>query len=451
MSNCIHATPEVTEDYELHFVEFDDQGWLHPVKEGSKDGSTEATTNQIDALMGRLADLMKEGIDLNVVLYVHGWKHNADSGDRDVIQFRELLRSVTTMERGYIEKGPRKTLGIYVGWRGKSWDVPDPILSLTFWTRKSAALRIANGATQELFARLTALQRFYNSPAQSSGCGVARPAQGVVKTRSDLQRCKIRTLMIGHSFGAWILYSAIHSSLIESLNVRRDIPSKDIRSERAERVADLVVLINPAFEASRYETLHRAAQLYQPVTYEAPLIVTITSTSDWATKYAFPAGRFFNVIFEHPTSSEKQSQAMQKTLGHMESYLSHVLTRSDEATCLDWTLPDDDGLKHPDTLRKNKIAEAKNHKAFFDTHILPSGLLKKKWTRPFCGGMILTQLHDEKYENNNPNTLVWNIQTDATLVPGHNEIMGLHFREFVRQLYSDVWRSEQGFRPATGE
>ena len=62
--------------------------------------------------------------------------------------------------------------------------------------------------------------------------------------------------MIGHSFGGLILFNAISEALIEGLTYRDDGGDRDAP---AVRFGDMVILLNPAFEASRYTPLHRIA------------------------------------------------------------------------------------------------------------------------------------------------------------------------------------------------
>ena len=62
--------------------------------------------------------------------------------------------------------------------------------------------------------------------------------------------------MIGHSFGAWILYNAVAGSLVESLTHADDTGGQ---ANVNTRFADMIVLLNPAFEAVRYTPLHRIA------------------------------------------------------------------------------------------------------------------------------------------------------------------------------------------------
>lgn len=474
--DCATVTPEISTLHELHFVEFDDQGWLfdskgnekdnvlseeNPVScshsdPSTKDGSgCEKPKTQIDHLMERLTYLIaNEKEDLSIILYVHGWKHNAETNDSDVRKFRQLIAAMERIEDA--EANPRKVVGIYVGWHGKSWLLPGITQNLSFWSRKNAALRVSNNSAKELFARLRAVQRFYNDKSISKGCASDNPSH------LKGERCKIRTLMVGHSFGAWILYSAVSGPMIASLSARHDLklpqdqleklPVEDaervsdmLHREKAERVADMVVLINPAFEGSRYESLHHAAKLYSPQSYEPPMLVTITSKADWATKNTFPIGRFFNTLVEFPITSETQKLAMRRTPGNIDAYLTHELSavKKEQDTnpfCSSWIWPAEEENKvrtGPD-IRHNKKVEQSNDSAFFQSKYLQKGMLTDNWERKFCGGVTLKHATNLKNIDNRPNSVVWNIRTDESLIGDHNDIMRDQFLDFVRQLYADT-------------
>jgi len=51
-------------------------------------------------------------------------------------------------------------------------------------------------------------------------------------------------IIVGHSFGGMVVYSALAQSLIEA--------ASSIAPHVGTRFADLVLLVNPAFEAVRY-------------------------------------------------------------------------------------------------------------------------------------------------------------------------------------------------------
>ena len=456
--NCEHVTPEVGNDgtYELHFIEFDDQGWLYSNKHPSEDKLVRDPSQQIDHLMGRLTQLLDEQIDLSVIVFVHGWKHGAQLDDPNVQEFRKLLKSVGLQEGDQARrKGlhARKVVGVYVAWRGKPWVLPDLLLSLSFWARKEAARRVSVGSARELFARLRAIRRGYN---KAPPC---KTATGAASEQAE-KRPRVRTLMIGHSFGGLILYAAMSGPLIEALAAQQDLQEFKNGEDCVDRPADMVVLVNPAFEASRYEALYRVAIRYKPKQFQPPLLVSVTSKKDWATGIAFPMGRSVNTFFEHPISSSDEEVAMKKTPGHIERYLTHRLyarAPDDEGSSRDpvvpgrgvycpstWTSVDDlEKLRHDrgaeafqKAIKENRRLEDSHSADFFKQYLIPGHLLRPKWVRTFCGGGHLAPIDDNGIDNSN--AVIWNVVTDAGVIKSHDDIMNPVFQGFVRQLYADV-------------
>jgi len=441
-----NVTPEVVQGvYELHFVEFDDQGWLYPDRPASGEAPAVTPSHQIDHLMKRLRTLLEERHDLSIVVFVHGWKHNAQSDDRNVQEFRTLLRAVGAEEKDRAGPGgsPRKVVGVYVAWRGESWAVPASVQSVTFWARKEAARRVSVGSARELFARLQAIRHHYND-AQAPGKRTTGAAPG------HAARPRIRTLMIGHSFGGLILYSAMSGPLIESLTAQRDLDELNKETDVvAERPADMILLINPAFEASRYEALYRVSNRYVAKRFEPPLLVSVTSTKDWATGIAFPIGRSVNTLFERETTGE-EGTAMKKTPGHIAGYLTHRLSahapatdavaQDSDARCRNWKSAEQlqalRGAELGEAVRQNRQIEAANSAEFFSQNLTSDHLLKPKWTRSFCGGSYLTPVDDN--DKDNWNAVVWNVETDGEVIRNHDDVMNPIFQAFMRQLYADV-------------
>ena len=69
-TNCPTCTLEVTTNYVLGFVECDDQGWLWDVR-------------QMNTVVNRLIQ-EDARTNLLMVVFVHGWKHNASFDDENV-------------------------------------------------------------------------------------------------------------------------------------------------------------------------------------------------------------------------------------------------------------------------------------------------------------------------------------------------------------------------------
>ena len=221
---------EQTKDYTLGFVEFDDQGWLWNQK-------------QIDTVRAKFSDEMKTQ-GLLIVTFVHGWKHNADSQDENVQMMRLVLREIAVMEQLLSKKEnrpARRIAGVYIGWRGLSENV-EPFEELSFWGRKSTAETVGHGAVVQLLTTLESLENQSNK-----------------KYSGDItnhQRMSTKLIVIGHSFGGDIVYSATAPVLAERMVENVDTNGNP---QLPKSLGDMVILINPAFEAARFETIQRLA------------------------------------------------------------------------------------------------------------------------------------------------------------------------------------------------
>ena len=94
-------------------------------------------------------------------------------------------------------------------------------------------------------------------------------------------------------------------------------------------LGDLVVLINPAFEAARFEPLERlaATKSFPPETNCT--LAVFTSTADWATGLAFPIGREVSTVFESYVNRQ-QAKADVIAVGHYAPYISYKLNLLDK-------------------------------------------------------------------------------------------------------------------------
>lgn len=406
---CAKSVLERTKDYDLMFVEFDDQGLQYPVQ---KVGTPAAY--QINLAMERLSELMHTYEGVSVVVFVHGWNHNAKADDENVRTFRQLLNSAAALEEVYNSR--HRVVGIYVGWRGLATNIP-LLREATFWSRKAAATHVAEGSSRELLSRLRAFRCDENAKAAGTD-GCSEPAKGT--------RPAVRTLMIGHSFGGLILYNAVSGSLTEGLTADADRRQPGLQMSR---FADMVVLLNPAFEATRYTPLHRIATTRKYTSYEAPIFVSITSTADLATREAFPLGRSINSVFER-TASEEEAVANVNTIGHVPEYITHKLGKTAEEPCPGWkNVLDVPEAQRREQMRENLRAERLLWKDFMPgATLLPSG-----WKRVFCGGAQLEHVRHD------PNSVIWNVEADPSVIASHGDIYEPTLTAFVRQLYHQTY------------
>ncbi|AVA26063.1 hypothetical protein [Rhizobium sp. NXC24] len=272
--------------YNLAFAEFDDQG------EAYDNAQTAAVQAELDRLLSAEQDAI-------IAVFTHGWRHDADPKDDNLKHVKELLVKIALRESS--EAKPRPVYGIFVCWRGLSFYGNTPVEYTTFWGRQGAARRISNGSVRELFGRL---RRYRHKRLKGDG---GAPM----------------LVIAGHSFGGLIVYSALEQSLIEAASAEAGhiIPS----------FADLVLLINPAFEASRYLPVDRLSKLLDNRTnIQLPVFVCACANNDLATKYAFLAGNFISA-FKQSTRGDLQRRILNRTVGHVDDFTTHLISTANDS------------------------------------------------------------------------------------------------------------------------
>ncbi|WP_305907251.1 esterase [Methylomarinum sp. Ch1-1] len=366
-------------EFQLGFVEIDDQGLLRDRK-------------QLYALLDRLyATASKDNLLINV--FVHGWHHNAAPGDSNIEGFKDNLAKLGQIESLLSQnkkRQARKVIGIYVGWRGESIDFPG-LRHLTFWDRKNTAEDVGYLGISELLLKLEQITHIKNSQQDS---------------------LKSRLIIIGHSFGGAVVYNAAAQILAS-----RFVNSKKGKSYvgSVEGFGDLVVLLNPAFEALQFAPLYDLAQSRCSYPFsKQPRLAVLTSETDYASKYAFWVGRVFSSLFEsHKTIVREECDGKRKlildegeadrnTIGHFPPLITHRLTKA--------TNGDKTANTEPDKL---------------------SALWRRQWQGATIryGAIELTDL--EKTAAYSP---YLNIEVSEEIMDGHNDIFTDDLMEFIRML-----------------
>lgn len=424
--------------YSLHIIEFDDQGWPYPKGE-SKDNASPSF--RIDCAIADIArPLEAHGQKVLVLVYVHGWHHAASPDDADLAQFRKTLQA-QVRQHGK----ERKVIGIYVGWNGAELDLP-LLKWTTLWRRKNAAHHVAEGSVRELFARIHTLRNRWNRNKVAEAINIHTCKR--VQNADSGPDCPIRTIMVGHSFGAWILYVSTAPYVIQTLAAGSYILPEDITAkiranadagetkeypdtDRERGIADLIVLLNPAFEATRYNAVFNAALTYRKLRFEPPLLVTVTSEADQATRTWFPIARTISTIFQHRPLTSLERQAMLNTHGHVDRYLTHALTvdgpwlaDTHERDCVD----------AQGTLGQQARALRRHYQGQL-TKLPAAPVQPVPLERQLCGGMRLTWLDKP---NANPFSIVWNIRTVGHVIPNHSDIHMQPMNYLLTELYEDM-------------
>jgi len=308
-NSAIEVHPQTGADepgFSLSFIEFDDQGQLFDRAQMF------AVLKHIDQTASQ------KGQDILLVVFVHGWKHNAKDGDDNIDHFRNALRRLSRTELALSRaqgRTARKVAGIYIGWRGLSISAP-VLKELTFWDRKNTAEKIGHGEVTEVLNRLDQVRR-------------AKDAEAAAGTSGS------RLVIVGHSFGGALVYTAI-AQILDSRFVQTS-GTVDSSSD-VQGFGNLAVLINPAFEAQLYSPLSDVS--VERATYfqsQLPVMAIMTSEADTATGTWFPIGRWLSTRFEkerkisrwNPISKTTETIDQHDTnvvsVGHFPPYKTHDL------------------------------------------------------------------------------------------------------------------------------
>ena len=332
-------------DYWAGFVEFDDEGWLY-------DPQGQPTQMQVvqARLRGELNDGRYDNTDFLVVAFVHGWHHNAHDTDCNVHEFRAMLKVANERYAAEAAKNPkmhpRRLVGVYAGWRGESIDI-DRVNVTTVLDRRNAAERVAKGDVRELFAQLRKLQIGETQKTD--------PAGGPM--RAD----RMRTVVIGHSFGGLIAFHGMSPPVLNELTLTKPdadlgcrptvyrppavqmqngvrIAKDETQAAEKEKTApvfpDMLILINPAFEATRFESLHALMRPSGNCEYQEdrPKVVVVTADNDRATGSIFHAGRKILTLLEaYPREGNsgddvsRERDANTHAIGFTQRYQTHRL------------------------------------------------------------------------------------------------------------------------------
>ena len=205
--------------------------------------------------------------------------------------------------------------GVYVGWRGASirgfgkFTIPAEILS--FWTRKSVAEKIAStpisSALFELIAAARSATPEHNNPS--------------------------RIVLAGHSLGAGILMNSVSQGLAyEYARAYAEMKESGESKVSLESPANLILLLNPAVESVYLRQLRVSMQPVEGK-HGYPWLVSLTSESDWVTKYCFGLAQtlqssrsrkqpYMEVDWSHYTPNDSESDGAQDEPMHKVSPVS---------------------------------------------------------------------------------------------------------------------------------
>ncbi len=305
---CRSSAYQEFERFDLAFAEFSERG------NAFDDARVEAVLAKI------AAKARADGVVL--IVFVHGWKHNASEDDPNVLSFKDSLETMTGVLGSSFAGtalGSRRLVGVYVGWRGASIELP-LLKELTFWDRKAVAEELGSGGVTRLLLDLDRI--------------TAGEARNVM-------------VVVGHSFGGAIVVRALSDLITERVTNRAG-------DERARVFGDGVLVLNPAIEANQALPFVEAALQRPYARDQLPLFISISSDADAATHYAFPAGQTIGLAmwrqadlqrsYYHDRRAPEQPLPLRErhldatTAGNFAPFLTHRLHAAGEGDALRFTL-----------------------------------------------------------------------------------------------------------------
>ena len=248
--------PKVNHTVPLGFVEFDDNGQIF-------------SRAQLDNTVAEIGKLRQDCADPYVIVFIHGWKNNADNNSNNVAGFEQFLRDFytdVTENDGGKSSCAVPVMGVYIGWRGARIKVA---ANFSYWNGSAAAVRAGGLDLEEALFRIMC---------------TARPTQTE----------KTNLVLIGHSFGGRAL-ERVMTPYLET-QILDELRSANYRGGAMRfPLPTLTVLLNeaaPATDAKQFlDFLKHHNVTYRAGERSVPLFLSITSDGDWANHIFLPIGQ----------------------------------------------------------------------------------------------------------------------------------------------------------------
>ncbi len=255
-----------TDHYKLAFLEFEEST------------NSLSEPKQLDAL----TDILDAPGAKFVIVFVHGWRHDAEVGNGDVARFRTFLAYSRKFLNQRANHAESDLVGVYIGWRGRSFAEPTErtsTLASAIWFALTGPSIYKRKRMSEKFApllveTLDGLENRLNLRKKNNG--------------ND------RMLIVGHSLGGNMIATGLLDRATRA--VSEHVPG-DIMPPL---LGDLVVLINPAAEARKWTSIQRMLRLKGKVgesysdaappkdwyamfpVHQRPHFISVTSACNWA-------------------------------------------------------------------------------------------------------------------------------------------------------------------------
>lgn len=249
--------------YHLGFIEFQEDGEPYALvsREGASDAAidsamlrhameTEMRAKSMPATMVKPVitqlDALKKHLSTGshyVIAFVHGWRHDARIGDGNVADLRLYAAHAARFLAQRCPSDPSvcdmDVTAIYVGWRGARVDER----GLQLWF---------GNAIGGFFGNLSAgATLFDRKPVSEAVAPAAISALRTLETTLSAPGAHNKLIVAGHSLGGNMLASGLKDDVVKAVRRHR------FGETLPPVLGNLVVLINPASEASKWTAIQR--------------------------------------------------------------------------------------------------------------------------------------------------------------------------------------------------
>jgi len=395
---------------------------------------------------------------LIVVIYCHGWKNSSQSDD--VLAFNCFLSKFAASHE--IEADGLRVHGIYLGWRGNRFR-PYVDKAGTDSNYQQTNRAFGGPIVDEAYHRANSLlgflpenQSYWNRKGaaefKASGLPIARSIftyAGAAKGYGKWKRNGV--CIIGHSFGALMLERSLAQAMTGGITM--DWWDGDERTgPKTTLPFDFVLFVNSAAPAIYAKELRDFLEADRAALEHAdhpsanvPVIVSLTSTADWATGLLHPLSNFLapfspslqrrytTAIFgdkPYPTHPGiRQSEFYTTTPGHNRYLINHWIVKADN------TLPTDTS---PDAVFRTNLSPA-----IAD----PDVFLTSKTKYPAAAWRLTNQpLGEPVTLNGLPLSMrksnYWIVSCGKELIGSHTDV----WSQTAMEMYAGLYRAVQSRR-----
>jgi len=300
----------------------------------------------------RITNMVAAG-PLLLVMYCHGWKNNSES--EDVIKFNAFLGKLASSED--IAQQGYRVHGVYLSWRG---NVVRPYVDKSDGFYRKCANYFGEPIVETNYDRgadwtgfipenIDFFTRQQAAEHRVSGLPIARAIFTYASAAKDYgNKLDNQVIVMGHSMGALMLERSLGQAMTGSLVMEwwNGLKNQTV-SRQPVLPFDFILFLNSAApsiyakEMRDFLEANRASHRYSGQN-DYPVIVSLTSTADWATGLVYPLAhclaplrpslkrRYTTGIFEtngpvYP--GIRQSKFYTKTPGHQPLLINHWIVR----------------------------------------------------------------------------------------------------------------------------